>query len=360
MSAEETTPDVARVASELYSKTFSRRQLFQYALGVVGAVLVQDQVEGSEALGLSPVMQDWSTSLSRMYAPSTYVTLMTGFNNKTGNRMRERTSETVNEYGRYTRLWPGALVEDTERLWRVMEDMYRKDGHVRSNGTIDYANIRQLFIGHSQGGLPVLQLAGVARDHGVEVPHTTLLATPYNRACVVKDKAWLQIFGFLDDHGLHFGPRARYVTEFVANLTNGESFLDSERMAHNSAWGKETLPNQMLIAQGADIQRERRRIPPVLATSPSTCINYVGAPHDPVVDCERSFSLFRQEVPDVDALRYSVTNPPSRARHAGFDDTDASQQILEIMTAAYAELGLPRASILATIARQERINRSPI
>jgi hypothetical protein len=357
MASPETPTHVAEMAEGLYLGTFSRRQLLQYAAGVLGAVLIQDQIEGSEALGLTPTIQDWATDLSRTYTPSTYITLVTGFNNKTGNRMREKTSDTLNDVGRYTRLWPGALVEDTASLWQVMEDMYRRDGHTKPDGTIDYARIRQLFIGHSQGGLPVLQLAGVARERGVDVPHITILATPYNQQCVVKDKAWLGLFRFLHEHGLHFGPRARYGVEFLANLTNGETVSDSERMAHNSAWGENSPPNEMLIAQGASIDRGGRRIPTILGSGPATCISYIGAPNDPVVDCRRSSSLFRQEQPDPTILRYTETSPPYRARHAGLDDGDAARQILAVMEADYNALGFPRANVLAQLAREERRRR---
>lgn len=357
MASPETPEDVAALADRLYMQSFSRRQILQYGLGILVTGLIQDHIEGGEALGLTPAMQDWSTALSRTYTPSTYITLVTGFNNKTGNRMREKTADTLNDVGRYTRLWPGALVEDTASLWQVMEDMYRRDGHTNTDGTIDYARIRQLFIGHSQGGLPVLQLAGVAREHGVEVPHITVLATPYNQQCVVKDKAWLGLFRFLNEHGLHFGPRARYGVEFFANLSNGETLADSERMAHNSAWGDNSPPNGMLIAQGASIDRGGRRIPAILSNEPATCVSYVGAPNDPVVDCRRSSNYFRQEEPNSAMFRYTETNPPEHARHAGLDDRVASRQILDVIEADYGRLGLPRASMLAAIAREERRRR---
>ena len=357
MASRETPTDVAEMADRVYRQAFSRRRLFGYAAGVIGAVLIQDQIEGSEALGLTPAMQDWSTPESQTYTPTTYITLITGFNNKTGDRMRKQTSDTLNDFGRYTRLWPGALVEDTQSLWRVMEGMYRKDGHIKPDGTVDYAKIRQLFIGHSQGGLPVLQLAGVAREHGIDVPHTTILATPYNQQCVVKDKAWLGVFRFLDEHGLHFGPRARYGVEFFANLSNGETLADSERMAHNSAWGDNSPPNGMLIAQGASIDRGGRRIPAILSNEPATCVSYVGAPNDPVVDCRRSSNYFRQEEPNPAIFRYTETSPPENARHAGLDDRVASRQILDVIEADYGRLGLPRASVLAAIAREARRRR---
>ena len=57
MAAQEQIPDLAQMAEDVYRNAFSRRRFLQYSPGVLGAVLIKDQVEGSEALGLSPVMQ---------------------------------------------------------------------------------------------------------------------------------------------------------------------------------------------------------------------------------------------------------------------------------------------------------------